>query len=128
MQVPSASQRLILLIENDQDSCSALTKLLETHGYKVECATTMREALAMLDHEPYHIILDLMLPDGSGLSILQYVKATTPWAKVCILSGWTGPLLKENVQPDLILKRRTDVDRLVGWLREAYKPDITSGV
>ena len=128
MNIPSASERLVLLVENDQDSCSALTMLLEAHGYKVECAATVKEAVAMLDHEPYHVILDLMLPDGSGSAVLEYVKATTPWAKVCILSGWTGPLLSEPVQPDLILKRRTDVERLMEWLREAYEPDVASGV
>ena len=128
MSIDRAAQRLILLVENDDDSCSALTKLLEGHGYVVKCATTVADALAQLALNPMHVILDLMLPDGSGLIVLQYIRATTPWTKVAILSGWSGPLLKSALQPDLILESNRDLDQLMGWLREAYEPHTGSAV
>ena len=128
MTIESTPPRLILLIENDSDSCTALTRLLEGHGLTVRCAATVAEALAQLACNPTHIILDLMLPDGSGLIVLQYIRATTPWMKVAILSGWVTPLLKDSAQPDLILKNRTDLDRLMDWLREAYEPDTSPAV
>jgi CheY-like chemotaxis protein len=128
MPIVSTSQRLILLVENDDESCVAMTKLLEGHGHIVKCAATVAEALAQLACNPTHVILDLMLPDGSGLIVLQYIRATAPWTKVAILSGWVDPLLKDSVQPDLILKNKTDLERLLGWLREAYEPDTASPV
>jgi CheY-like chemotaxis protein len=124
----SPAHRIILLVENDENSCTALTKLLEGHGYIVRCAATVAEALAQLDCEPTHVIVDLMLPDGSGLSVLQYIRATAPWTKVAIPSGWVDPLLKGSVQPNLILKNNTELERLMGWLREAYDLKIGSAV
>jgi CheY-like chemotaxis protein len=128
MTDPANLPRLILLIESNADSCTALTKLLSARGYAVDCAATVAEALTKLDRHPTHVILDLMLPDGSGFTVLQYIRATAPWTKVAILSGWSSKLLKEPVQPDLILNRKSDVDRLMEWLRGAYEPDIAAGV
>jgi len=122
MSIDHTAQRLILLVENDEDSCSALTKLLERHGYVVKCATTVADALAQLVFNPTHVILDLMLPDGNGLIVLQYIRATTPWMKVAILSGWSDLLPKSAPQPDLVLESKSDLERLMGWLREAYEP------
>jgi two-component system OmpR family response regulator len=124
----SAFEPLILLVENDPDSCSALTKLLEAHGFVVNCAATVAEALALLDRYPTHVILDLMLPDGCGSIVLQYIRATVPWTRVAILSAWVDPLV-DKLQPHLILdKKNTDIERLMAWLREAYQADVGTGV
>ena len=128
MPLDSASRSRILLIENDEEGCSALTALLESHGYPVHCASTVAEALAQLDSHPTHVILDLMMPDGCGLIVMQYIKATAPWTRVAILSRWMDPLLEETVQPDLILKGKNDLERLIGWLRGAYEADIGAAV
>jgi CheY-like chemotaxis protein len=120
----SGAKHAILLVENDADSCTALVQLLVSHGHTVECAATVAEALALLDNEPTHVILDMMLPDGTGLVILQYIRATAPWTQVAILSGWVHPVVAGSVQPDLVLAARTDVHRLLDWLREAYETTI----
>jgi CheY-like chemotaxis protein len=122
--MPSGAKHAILLVENDADSCTALVQLLFSHNYSVECAATVSEALALLENEPTHVILDMMLPDGSGLVVLQYIRATAPWTRVAILSGWVDPLLAGSVQPDLVLADKTDVHRLLHWLREAYEVNI----
>jgi DNA-binding NtrC family response regulator len=89
MSIDHTAQRLILLVENDEDSCSALTKLLERHGYVVKCATTVADALAQLVFNPTHVISGPDVAGRNGLIVLQYIRATTPWMKVAILSGWS---------------------------------------
>ena len=52
MEIKFLPDRFILLVESDTDSCIALTKLLEAHGYAVECAATVAEAMAQMENQP----------------------------------------------------------------------------
>ena len=73
MSIFSISQGPILLVESDEESCSALTKMLEGHGYIVRCAATLDEAMAELARDPSHVIVDLMMPDNGGLAVLHLI-------------------------------------------------------
>lgn len=67
----------ILVIDDDPGLCSSLRLLLEREGCQVEARHTLedgREALATL--EPAVVVLDLGLPDGSGLDLLRELDPT----------------------------------------------------
>jgi CheY-like chemotaxis protein len=124
MSVFSLSQGPILLVESDEESCSALTKMLEGHGYIVKCAATLDEAMAELARDPSHVIVDLMMPDNGGRAVLQFIRATMPRTRVAILSEWVNPLLTDHLKPDLIVRNKSEFVKLMDWLRDAYHPDI----
>jgi two-component system OmpR family response regulator len=63
----------ILLVEDDALLGSAIRDYLTQESYAVDCVETLADARACL-HEAYSIVvLDLGLPDGSGLSLLPLV-------------------------------------------------------
>jgi len=62
----------ILLVEDDTISLTIVKQLLIMEGYEVEAATSGREAMHILSRGEANLaIVDLMLPDTSGLELLN---------------------------------------------------------
>ena len=65
----------ILVVEDNDDLLLLLTMVLESVGYRVETATNGRDALARLDLiQPRLILMDIMMPETSGLEISRTIK------------------------------------------------------
>lgn len=62
----------LLLVEDDDLLAESLAETLEDEGYRVDIAARVRDAEALMITEAYSLaILDLGLPDGSGLDLLE---------------------------------------------------------
>ena len=80
----------ILLVEDDKNIRYMVRTILESNMYQVIEAEGCSNALSMItSHVPDLIVLDLGLPDGDGMSILEKVRqeALTP---IIVLSARTG--------------------------------------
>ena len=78
----------ILVIEDEPDLRDGLKHNLELEGYVVEIAATGTEGLAKAQSlEPSLILLDLMLPELSGLEILRQIRDEGNVTPVVILSA-----------------------------------------
>ena len=67
----------ILLVDDDRQTRLKLSRNLESEGYTVGVAQGGRQALDMLESEPFDlIILDILMPEVDGLTVLSQVKAT----------------------------------------------------
>ena len=68
----------ILIIEDNVPLGQLYTRFLAYMGADVKQATSCRQALDHLKNEstPDVVILDMTLPDGTGLSIAQYLQAS----------------------------------------------------
>ena len=91
----------ILIVEDEPDIRKTLQYNLAKESYDVFTAGSIGEAKSLTNqNQPQLIILDLMLPDGSGLDFCRDIKST------------------ENTKniPVIILTAKTDeVDRVVGF-------------
>lgn len=66
----------ILVVDDEKEIVRALQQGLTAHGYAVLTANTGRDALdAIRRHRPDLLLLDLMLPDMSGLEICRRIRA-----------------------------------------------------
>lgn len=66
----------LLLVEDDLMIISGLKYALETEGYQVDVATTIKEANEYIASNQYNLlVLDINLPDGNGLDLCQEVRA-----------------------------------------------------
>jgi DNA-binding response OmpR family regulator len=66
----------IVIVEDDDDALQALIALVKLDGYRVEGATTARQALDIVDQEvPHCVILDLGVPDISGIELARQLRA-----------------------------------------------------
>jgi two-component system KDP operon response regulator KdpE len=73
----------ILVVDDEPQILRALQFKLRSAGYAVETAASAREALAKVAlRPPEAIILDLLLPDGSGVEVCREVRS---WSSVPIL-------------------------------------------
>jgi DNA-binding NtrC family response regulator len=70
-----ANKGRILVIDDEQDIREGLELLLVTEGYSVELAQNGTEGLQKLESNAYDLVLlDLMMPDRSGMEVLQEVR------------------------------------------------------
>ncbi|MHC9037192.1 response regulator, partial [Cobetia marina] len=62
----------LLLLEDDDLLAESLAELLEDNGYRLDVSSNLNDAQAFMATEQYALaILDLGLPDGSGLDLLK---------------------------------------------------------
>ncbi len=78
----------VLIIEDEENLLRLTKSELEKEGYKVDFSTTLANATDKILSTSYDcILLDIMLPDGNGLSILKILKNLGREDNVIILSA-----------------------------------------
>jgi DNA-binding response OmpR family regulator len=100
----------LLLVEDDAVLATFLADNLAADGYDPVLAGTVREGLRELEHRrPALAIIDLALPDGSGLELIQRVRAADGIAS----------RLDPSVPLIVLSARAGDHDRVRGFERGA---------
>src|SRR3954468_17234461 len=119
---PALERCRTLIVEDDRCSREALAKLLRDSGHGVMSVSTVGEAISMLRWSPRCVLLDLMLPDGSGIGVLRQIRENKLPVKVALISALrareTHPELYE-LRPDASFRKPLDVAALTRWLEEA---------
>ena len=78
----------ILIIEDEDALAESITTYLSAQNYICEHASTAREAIEKISIYDYDcILLDIMLPDGNGLQILEEIKKLGKQDGVIIISA-----------------------------------------
>jgi PAS domain S-box-containing protein len=88
--VPTTRAHTVLLVEDDDDLADILTILLSKEGYHTVHASSIDDAWRIvIQSRPSAMLLDLLLPDGSGLELINRLRAhdRTRTLPVVILSG-----------------------------------------
>ena len=91
----------ILIIEDEIDIRELLTYNLELEGFDVVGAANGEEAYRALRSEPIQlVVLDLMLPDISGLEICRYIRRDSALSRLPVI---------------MLTAKGEEVDRIVGF-------------
>jgi len=78
----------ILVVEDEDSIASFVVKGLSAEGHAVERAANVADAIGLgLTYDFDLILLDLILPDGSGLDVLKSVRAARPDVPVIVVSA-----------------------------------------
>ncbi|MBX3023469.1 response regulator [bacterium] len=76
----------ILVVDDNVDSIMILRSILESQGYTVRTAQSGVDALTLLSHElPDLVLLDVMMPQMSGIEVLERIKTTHTWSRVPVI-------------------------------------------
>jgi CheY-like chemotaxis protein len=79
----------ILYVEDDDETRVIMQRLLAKEGYHVATAPNRHEAIAAAGQGKLDLlIVDLGLPDGSGLSLLAEARKLHPPVKGIVVSGY----------------------------------------
>ena len=87
----------LLLVDDEEFFRESVAKELALTGYAVESAGTLEAARRLLKQGSFHLaVLDLRLPDGSGLELLAEIKESSPLTEVVVLTAFGT--IEEGVQ------------------------------
>jgi DNA-binding response OmpR family regulator len=115
----------LLLIDDDVELCELLSSWLSQEGFQVRAChdgASARKALA--EQEPDAVVLDVMLPDGSGLEVLKQLRSEHAELPVVMLSARGEPLdriLGLELGADDYLAKPCDPRELTARLRAVLR-------
>lgn len=117
----------VLVIDDEVDLLLALSVLLESEGYDVIQASTGEEGLAAVEHsDPDVVILDVGLPDISGVEVLRGLRGNKTRAKIIILSAHASGHTQEVTEregADGYVTKPFDREALLETLRRVTQSD-----
>ncbi|MBD9503420.1 response regulator transcription factor [Pseudomonas sp. BGr12] len=115
----------LLLIDDDVELCELLTTWLTQEGFSIRAAHDGAQARAALSSRaPDAVVLDVMLPDGSGLELLKSLRSDHPDLPVLMLSARGEPLdriLGLELGADDYLAKPCDPRELTARLRAVLR-------
>jgi len=80
----------VLVVDDDPTTTLLLRRLLEEDGYAVDTAATGEDARVLANVNSYDgMVLDLMLPDGHGIPLIQELRRGGRDLPVLVLTGTT---------------------------------------
>ena len=110
----------ILIVDDENLICYALTAALRREDTCARSVSCGKDALAEMDHTVYDLcILDINLPDMSGLDIMKTVKKVSPATKIIIMTGGVvSPEMLKSIQENanLLLPKPFDLDRVKSFV------------
>jgi len=78
----------ILIVEDEKELSKSMIAYLKAESYSCELAGDVQTAMAKIESYDYDcILLDISLPDGNGLTILEALKADKKTDGVIIISA-----------------------------------------
>ncbi|HRO12116.1 sigma-54 dependent transcriptional regulator [Amaricoccus sp.] len=78
----------LLLVEDTASLSMVYRSVLARAGHEVACAFSLAEARSHVDQaRPHVVLLDLQLPDGDGLDLLQALRRTAPDCRVIVITA-----------------------------------------
>lgn len=83
-----SDSKTFLIVEDEEKVASFIKKGLFTQGYNSEIASTGHEALALFESQKFDlVILDIGLPDMSGLEVCEQIRRTNTQVPVLMLTA-----------------------------------------
>ena len=73
----SRPKRTILLVEDETSITERLAEALRSDGFDTEIAGTVARALELARRDPDLVLLDVMLPDGSGFDVCRELRKSS---------------------------------------------------
>ncbi|HEY2941624.1 MAG TPA: sigma-54 dependent transcriptional regulator [Vicinamibacteria bacterium] len=120
-----------LVIDDDEVVRKTCVELLEARGHKTLAAASVGEGLRLFsEHRPAAVLLDLRLPDGTGIDVLREFQRQAPGTPVVVISGHGS--VAEAVEAMKVgatdfLEKPVSRDRLFQILDRILHPPLPGG-
>jgi DNA-binding response OmpR family regulator len=109
-------QRSVLVVEDDETVRTLIAEVLDDAGYAVLEAGCGRQALRLAhEHVPSIVVMDHMLPDMSGLDVLEKLRTrpSSRYIPVMLVSGLAHKLADRDHGADGDLAKPFDITALL---------------
>lgn len=85
------AQRRLLIVDDNEQLCWALSRAFEPRDYEVRSATCATSASALLEEwRPDYAVVDLCLPGQTGLTLIPRIKSVAPDSRIVMVSGYAS--------------------------------------
>ena len=115
----------ILIVDDEKNIRVSLARSLSIEGYRCEDADSVAGALARFEPSTHDLVmLDVQLPDGSGLDVLAELKRRAPDTAVVVMSGHgTIEMAKEAIRPGAhdFIEKPLSIDKILITLHNALE-------
>lgn len=113
----------VLIVEDHPDLLDDMQFALQREGFTVQAAANVQQCLAALQQQrPDMLILDIMLPDGSGLDLARQLQGT-PGMGIVMLTALGS--IEQRVSgldlADAYLTKPVDIRELAAVMRSLYR-------
>jgi two-component system, OmpR family, phosphate regulon response regulator PhoB len=82
----SEPQRTVVVIEDEPDAAELFGEMMRVNGFRVVKSYSSGPAIAIIENEkPDIVILDVMMPDISGIEILQIMRANPELSQIPVV-------------------------------------------
>ena len=106
----------ILIVDDETGIIEEVKSYFEEEGFDVYTADTGKDGLESLEKiKPDLLIVDMKLPDMSGLNLLKVCKETLPQTKVIVNTGYVDQNIideAERLGRDTFLQKPFSLERL----------------
>ena len=115
----------LLVVDDESGILEEVKSYFEEEGFEVFTADSGEEGIQILKREkPDVLLVDMKLPDMSGLLVLKVAKETSPLTKIIVNTGYVDQVLidqAEELGRDVFLQKpfdlmclKKEVERLLG--------------
>jgi CheY-like chemotaxis protein len=102
MGIQVAQTVSVLVVDDDGDFRALARRLLEPAGFEVREASSIAECLARMGSRSADVIvLDILMPDGDGITALREIRDRFPRIRIVTVSGAEESELYLSVSADL---------------------------
>ncbi len=118
------SDKKILVVDDDHEGLNLLDFALKSRGWQVVTAAMGNTALEIFKKDTFDLVLlDLRLPDISGLDVMKQIKEMSPEIEVIIISGYSSvdkavEATKEGAF--YFIEKPIDLERLFVLIEKAF--------
>ena len=119
----------ILIVEDAEGVREFAEMALGENGYLIKAVSNVQDALVLLDDKKQHFDLlfsDVVLPDRSGIELVEQVVSRSPDMPILLTSGYTDNKSQWKIIQDrgyLFLQKPYTLVRLLKTVREALYPE-----
>ena len=111
-----------LVVDDERGLAENLAEALTAVGHEVVLAHSVADALAH-NRRIRSAVVDMRLPDGTGLDVARQLRARDPDIQILFISGYTDSLEPErSLAGSETLEKPLDPGRVVSWVQRAVDP------
>jgi two-component system, OmpR family, phosphate regulon response regulator PhoB len=82
----TAPEKTVLIVEDEADAAELFAEMMRVSGFRVRKTASSTPALSMMTEEkPDIVLLDIMMPDVSGLDILRQMRHDPALANIPVV-------------------------------------------
>jgi DNA-binding NtrC family response regulator len=88
---------LILILDDEEDVCQLMCRILMDSGHEVGTFTEVGDALEWLkSHNPDLVLLDYRLRGTDGISVVGSIRMSRPATEIIIITGKPSPEIERK--------------------------------